>query len=96
MSQKYLTSIFTHIICRQIAVLWLVHCTNSARIASLQFYSSIDVTVDNLHRFDFLLFFYLEADNMPSHKFCFLTLSQKLVFAISSPFQLNFIYIFSF
>ena len=41
-------------------------------------------------------FFYFEADNLPSCKFCVLTSSQKLVFAISSPFQLNFIYIFSF
>ena len=41
-------------------------------------------------------FFYFEIDNLPSRKFCFLTSSRKLVFAILSPFQLNFIYIFSF
>ena len=41
-------------------------------------------------------FFYFEADNLPSRKFFFLTSSRKLVFAISSSFQLNFIYIFSF
>ena len=66
-------------------------CKNS----TLQFNCSIDVTVDDLDRFD-LLFFYFEADNLPSRKFCFLTSSQKLVFSISCPFQLNFIYIFSF
>ena len=41
-------------------------------------------------------FFHFEADNLPSRKFCFLTSPRKLLFAISSPFQLNFIYIFSF
>ena len=33
------------------------------------------------------LFFYFEADNLFNPKFCFLTSSQKLVFALSSPFQ---------
>ena len=64
--------------------------------STLQFNCSIDVTVDVLDRFDLLFFFYFEADNLPSRKFCFLTSSRKLVFSISSPFQLNFIYIFSF
>ena len=43
---------------------------------------------------DLSCFFYVEADNLLSRKFCFLTSSQKLVFAISSPFQLNFMYRF--
>ena len=64
-------------------------------VITLQFNCSIDVTLDDLDRFD-LLFFYFEADNLPSRKFCFLTLSRKHVFAISSLFQLNFIYIYSF
>ena len=55
---------------------------------------SIDVIVDDFGSFD--LFFFFEIGNLPSPKFCFLTASQKLVFAISFPFQLNFIYIFSF
>ena len=101
LSQKYSTSISTHIICRQIAVLWLCtlckQCTHCINVVSrLQFNCSIDVTVDDLDRFDLFCFFYFEADNLPSRKFCFLTSSQKLVFAISSTFQLNFIYIFSF
>ena len=100
LSQKYSTSISTDIICRQIAVLWLCtlrkQCTYCIIVSKLQFYCSSDVTVDDLDRFDLLFFFYFEADDMPSRKFCFLTWSQKLVFAISSPFQLNFIYIFSF
>ena len=33
-------------------------------------------------------FFHFEADNLPSRKFCFLTLPRKLVFAISSRFSL--------
>ena len=40
--------------------------------------------------------FYFEVDNLPSTKFFFHPSSQKFVFAISSPFQRNFIYIFSF
>ena len=64
-------------------------------VSTLQFNCSIDITVDDLDRFD-LLFFYFEGDSLPSRKFCFLTSSRKLVFATSSPFQLNFIYIFSF
>ena len=56
-----------------------------------QFKCSIDVTVDNLDGFDCFFFVFFEADNLPSRKFCFLTSSQKLVFAISSPFQLDFI-----
>ena len=70
-----------------------VHCTYCIIVSTLQFNCSIDVTVDDLDRLD--LFFFFEADNLPSRKCCFLT-SRKLVFAISSPFQLNFIYIFSF
>ena len=65
-------------------------------VSRLQFNCSIDVTVTDLDRSDLLFFFYFEADNLPSRKFCFLTSSRKLVFAISSPFQRNFIYIFSF
>ena len=101
LSQKYSTSISLHIICRQIAVLWLCtlrkQCTYCIIVSKLQFNCSIDVTVDDLDRFD-LLFFYFEAGDLLSRKICFLTLSQKVVpvFAISSPFQLNFIYIFSF
>ena len=64
----------------------LHHCTYIA-------ICSIDVTVDDLDRFDLFFCFFFEADNLPSRKFCFLTSSRKLVFAISFPFQLNFIYI---
>ena len=53
----------------------------------------IDGVVDAFDRFDFYFF---EIDNLPSPKFCFFTSSRKLVFAISFPFQLNFISIFSF
>ena len=101
LSQKYSTSISAHIISRQIAVLWLCtlrkQCTYCIIVSTLQFNCSIDVTVDDLDRLDLLFFFcfFFEADNLPSRKFCFFT-SRKLVFAISSPFQLNFIYIFSF
>ena len=93
LSQKHSTSISTHIICRQIAVLWLCtlrkQCTYCIIVSTLQFNCSIDVTVDDLDRFDLLVFFcfFFEADNLPSRKFCFLT-SRKLVFAISSPFRL--------
>ena len=52
-------------------------------VSTLQFNSSIGVTVDDLDRFDTLLFFYFEADNLPSRKFCFLTSSRKLIFVIS-------------
>ena len=100
LSRKYSTSISTQIICRQIAVLWLCtlckQCTFCIIVSKLQFHCSIDVTVDDLDRFDLFCFFYFEADNLPSRKFCFLTSSRKLVFAILSPFQLDFIYIFSF
>ena len=82
------------------AVLWLCtlckQCTYCTIVSTLQFNCSIGVTVDDLDRFDlFCCFFCFEADNLPSCKFCFLTSSRKLVFAISSPFQLNFINIFS-
>ena len=81
------------------AVLWLCtlckQCTYCSIVSTLQFNCSIDVTVDDLDRFNLFCFFCFEADNLPSCKVCFLTSSQKLVFAISSPFQLNFIYIFS-
>ena len=91
LSQKYSTSISVHIICRQIAVLWLCtlrkQCTYCIIVSTLQFNCSIDVTVDDLDRFDLLVFFFFEADNLPSRKFCFLT-SRKLAFAISSPFRL--------
>ena len=93
--KKYSTSISTHIICRQIAILWLCtlrkQCTYCIVVSTLQFKCSIDVTVDDLDGFDFFVLFCFEADNLSSRKFCFLTSSQKLVFAISSPFQLNFI-----
>ena len=45
---------------------------------------------------DLTRFFHFEADSLPSRKFCFLTSSRKLVFAISSPFQLNFITVIFF
>ena len=65
-------------------------------------FCGIDVIVDDFDRFDLLfcfvlfIYFFFEIGNLPSPKFCFLTSSQKLVFAISFPFRLNFIYIFSF
>ena len=45
---------------------------------------SIDVIIDNFDRFH--LIFLFEVNNLPSPKFCFLTSSRKLVFAISFPF----------
>ena len=94
LSQKNSTSISAHIICGQIAVLWLCtlrkQCPYCIIVRTLQFNCSIDVTVDDLDRFDlfvfFFCFFFFEAGNLPSRKFCFLT-SRKLVFAISSPFR---------
>ena len=68
LSQKYSTSISTHTICRQIAVLWLCtlrkQCTYCIVVSKLQFNCSIDVIVDDLVD---LLFFYFEADDLPSH-----------------------------
>ena len=55
---------------------------------------SSDVIVDDFDRFDLFFVCFFEIDSLPSPKFCFLTSSRKLVFAISFPFQLNFIYIF--
>ena len=101
LSQKYSTSISAHIISRQIAVLWLCtlrkQCTYCIIVSTLQFNCSIDVTVDDLDRLDLLFFFvfFLRLTICPVVNFVFFT-SRKLVFAISSPFQLNFIYIFSF
>ena len=63
LSQKYSTSISAHIICLQIAVLWLCtlrkQCTYCIIVSTLQFNCSIDVTVDDLDRFDLLFFFRL-------------------------------------
>ena len=60
LSQKYSTSISAHIICRQIAVLWLCtlrkQCTYCIIVSALQFNRSIDVTVDDLDIFDLLFF----------------------------------------
>ena len=99
---KVMTSISTHIICRQIAVLWLCklrkQCT-TVRIASL--YVNCNLIAALILQLTTLIdltccFFYFKADDLPSRKFCFLTSSQKLVFAISSRVQLNFMHIFSF
>ena len=88
--QKYSTSISTRI-CRQIAVLGLFILHHCKYIAIC----SIDVIVGDFDRFNlFVLFF--QIDNLTNPKFCFLTSPRKLVFAISFPFQLNFICIFSF
>ena len=61
LSQKYSTSISAHVSCRQIAVLWLCtlrkQCTYCIIVSTLQFNCSIDVTVDDLDRFDLLSFF---------------------------------------
>ena len=61
-SQKYSTSISAHIICRQIAVLWLFtlckQCTYCIIVSTLHFNCSIDVTVDDLDRFDLLFFLF--------------------------------------
>ena len=63
LSQKYSTLIPAHIICRQIAVLWLCTlrkpCTYCIIVSTLQFKCCIDVTVDDLDRFDLLLLFFL-------------------------------------
>ena len=56
LSQKYSTSISTHIICRQIAVAYFgcvmctlrKQCTYCIIVSTLQFNCSIDVTVDTL------------------------------------------------
>ena len=62
LSQKYSTSIPTHIICRQIAVIWLCTlrklCTYCIIVSKWQFNCSIDVTVDDLDRFDLLFFLF--------------------------------------
>ena len=51
-----------HIICRQIAVLWLCtlrkHYTYCIIVGTLQFNCSIDVTVDDRDRFDLLFFLF--------------------------------------
>ena len=61
LSQNYSTSISMHIICRQTAVFGLrsfrKQCTYCIIESKLQFNCSIDVTVDDLDRFD--LFFFL-------------------------------------
>ena len=61
LSQKYSTSISAHVSCRQIDVLWLCtlrkQCTYCIIVSTLQFNCSIDVTVDDLDRFDLLGFF---------------------------------------
>ena len=49
---------------------------------------SIGVIVDNFDRFDLFFCLFFEIDNLPSHKFCFLTLSRKLILAILFPCQL--------
>ena len=69
--QKYSTSISTHIICQQIAVLWLC-ILRSVRIASLQVNCSIDVIVEDLDRFDLLFFFILRLTICPVANFVFL------------------------
>ena len=53
---------------------------------------SIDVMVDNFNRFELFCFFYFEVDNFPSRTL--LLSSQKFLFAISSPFRLNFFLVF--
>ena len=57
---------------------------------------SIDVMVDNFDRFDLFFLFYFEIDNFPSRIFFLLPSLRKSVFAISFPFQPNFILYFSF
>ena len=61
LSQKYWTS-STHIICRQITVLWLwtlrKQCTYCIIVSKLQFNCSIDVTVDDLDRYDLMFFLF--------------------------------------
>ena len=57
-------------ICRQIAVLWLCtlrkQCTYCIIVSTLQFNCSIDVTADDLDRFDlFFLFFFLRLTICP-------------------------------
>ena len=76
----------TLVVCIAQTVYVLPHCKYIA-------ICSIDVTVDNFDRLDL---FFFEIDNLPSPRFRFLTSSRKLIFAISFPFQLTFIYIFSF
>ena len=75
------------------AVLWLCtlckQCTYCIIASTLQFNCSIELQLTTLID---LTCFCFEADIFPSCKFCFLKSSRKLVFAISSPFQLNFIY----
>ena len=76
LSQKYSTSIFTHIICRQIAVLWLCslrkQCTYCIIESTMQFNCSIDVTVDDLDRFDLFFVFFLRLTICPVVNFVFL------------------------
>ena len=76
LSQKYSTSISTHIICRQIAALWLCalrkQCTYCIIVSKLQFNCSIDVTVDDLDRFDLFVLFILRLTICPVVNFVFL------------------------
>ena len=48
----------------------------------------IDVIDDDFDRFNLFFCCFFEIDNLPSPKFCFLTSSRKLVFAIHSRFSL--------
>ena len=82
LSQKYSTSISTHIICWQIAVLWLCtlrkQCTYCIIVSKLQFNCSIDVTVDNLDRFDLFFGFFLRLTICPVLNFVFLHCHKNL------------------
>ena len=80
------------IICQQIVVGLVVFIAKTVYALHHSKYiaiCSIDVMIDDFDRFD-LFFFYLEIDNLPKHTF-FLPSPQTLLFAILSPFQLNFI-----
>ena len=76
MSRKYSTSISTHIICRQIAVLWLCtlrkQCAHCIIVSTLPLNCSIDGTVHDLNIFDLFLFFFLRLTICPVVNFVFL------------------------
>ena len=74
--------------------IWVVYIAKTVYLLHLCKYiasCSIDAIVDDFGRFDF----FFEIVYLPSPKIVFSS-SRKLVFAISFPFQLNFINIFSF
>ena len=81
-----------HIICRQIAVLWLCtlrkQCTYCIIVSTLQFNRSNDVTVDDLDRFDLFFFLILRLTICPVVNFVFLHRHENSYLLFHSRFSL--------